>query len=113
VTGVLIDENLPSWLVLPTRLKVVHACDLGVSPGDGMLWAHGRDHDLAMVSKDADFSGRVQLLGPPPKVVHAKIGNLRARALTDLFARVWPEIEVLLKHHHLINVYREAIEVIA
>jgi predicted nuclease of predicted toxin-antitoxin system len=62
------------------------------------------------VTKDADFSDRIILGAPPPWVVHLRFGNLRRGDFHALFARVWPQVEALLKTHKLVNVYAERVE---
>jgi predicted nuclease of predicted toxin-antitoxin system len=43
-------------------------------------------------------------------VVHLRFGNLRKDAFHTLLARVWPQVETLLKSHKLVNVYADRIE---
>ena len=59
--GFLFDENLPRVPSLQTGLPVTHALDLGSRPTDSRLWAHAQQNDLAIVTKDADFSQRIVL----------------------------------------------------
>ena len=47
---------------------------------------------------------------PPPWVVHLRFGNLRRNEFHALLARVWPQIERLLKSHKLVNVYSDRLE---
>jgi predicted nuclease of predicted toxin-antitoxin system len=54
--GFLFDENLPRVLSLPTSLPVIHALDLGCRLTDSQIWTHAEQHDLVIVTKDADFS---------------------------------------------------------
>jgi predicted nuclease of predicted toxin-antitoxin system len=81
MTGFLFDENLPVVPGLPTSLPIVHATRLGARMSDSELWEHAKREDLAIVSKDADFSQRIILTLPPPHVVHLRIGNMRRRDL--------------------------------
>jgi predicted nuclease of predicted toxin-antitoxin system len=77
--GWLFDENLPLVPSLRTRLPLTHASDLGSRPTDSQLWAHAQQNDLAIVTKDADFSQRIVLGMAPPRVVHLRVGNERSR----------------------------------
>jgi predicted nuclease of predicted toxin-antitoxin system len=108
--GFLFDENLPRRLRFTPSLPVILSTSLGVSPSDTTLWNHGRDHLLAIVTKDADFSDRIMLTSPPPWIVHLRFGNLRRNDLHSLLAKMWPHIEALLPSHKLICVYRDRIE---
>jgi predicted nuclease of predicted toxin-antitoxin system len=63
-----------------------------------------------IVSKDADFSERIITQSPPPWVVHLRFGNLRRNDFQTHLARVWPQVESLLKFHKLVNVYADRLE---
>ncbi len=108
--GFLFDENLPSRLRFSPKLPVVSSSMVGRSPSDSQVWEYARKHRLIIVSKDADFSDRIIISSPPPKVVHLRFGNLRKDEFHDLLARVWPQIETLLKSHKLVNVYWDRLE---
>jgi len=43
-------------------------------------------------------------------VVHLRFGNLRKDAFHTLLARVWPQVETLIKSHKLVNVHAARIE---
>ena len=108
--GLLFDENLPTRLTFPPGLPVASVAGLGVSPSDTQVWEHARREELVIVTKDADFSGRIILHTPPPWVVHLRFGNLRRREFHALLARVWPQVEALLKTHKLVNVHADRVE---
>jgi len=110
--GFLFDENLPRVPSLQTRLPVTHALDLGARPTDSQLWAHAQQNDLAIVTKDADFSQRIVLGEPPPRVIHLRVGNLRRREFAAWLERIWPRIESSVAAHKLVNVYRDRIEAV-
>ena len=108
--GFLFDENLPARLTFTPALPVVPAISLGLSPTDTQVREFARQRELVIVSKDADFSGRIILQQPPPWVVHLRFGNLRRRDFHALLARVWPQVEALLKSHKLVNVHANRVE---
>jgi predicted nuclease of predicted toxin-antitoxin system len=110
--GFLFDENLPRVPSLQTNLPVTHALDLGSRPTDSQLWAHAQQHDLAIVTKDADFSQRIVLGVPPPRVVHLRVGNMRGREFASWLSRIWPQVESTVSSHKLINVYQDRIEAV-
>ncbi|HXK62604.1 MAG TPA: DUF5615 family PIN-like protein [Acidobacteriota bacterium] len=70
--GVLLDENVPSWVVLGSALPISHCTTLGPSPSDTLIWEYAREHGLVIITKDADFSNSIMLEGPPPWVVHLR-----------------------------------------
>jgi predicted nuclease of predicted toxin-antitoxin system len=108
--GFLLDENLPSRLNFAPSLPVTHAKTLGAQPTDSELWNFAKQNDLAIVSKDADFSDRMMLATPPPRVVHLAFGNMRRNAYHAHLALAWPKIETLIKNHKLVRVFLDRIE---
>jgi len=79
-------------------------------PTDSEVWEFARRRELVIVSKDADFSDRIIVQRPPPWVVHLRFGNLRKNDFHALLSRVWPQVEILLKSHKLVNVYSDRLE---
>lgn len=108
--GFFFDENLPSRIRFVPSLPLVPTADLGASPTDTRVWEFARQRELVIVSKDADFSERIILHTPPPWVVHLRFGNMRRSEFHALLARVWPQVETLLKTHKLVNVYADRVE---
>ena len=108
--GFFFDENVPSRIKFKASLPIIPASTLGTSPTDTEVWEFAKQRELVIVSKDADFSERIILNSPPPWVVHLRFGNLRRREFHALLARVWPQVEALLKTHKLVNVYSERVE---
>ena len=108
--GFLLDENLPVQLRFTPSLPVVSFSKAGKNPSDTQIWEFARQNELVIVSKDANFSERIIMQSPPPWVVHLRFGNLRRNDFHTLLARVWPQIESLLKSHKLVNVYADRLE---
>jgi predicted nuclease of predicted toxin-antitoxin system len=67
MNGFLFDENLPSKIQFMPSLPIIHASGLGKSPSDTEIWQYAKDQNLAIVTKDADFSDRLMLDTSPPK----------------------------------------------
>jgi predicted nuclease of predicted toxin-antitoxin system len=110
--GFLFDENLPRVLSLQARLPVTHALDIGFRPTDSEIWTYARQNDLAIVTKDADFSQRIVLDTPPPRVIHLRVGNMRRRDFAAWLESIWPRIGSTIATHKLLNVYRDRIEAV-
>ncbi len=110
--GFLFDENLPRVPSLQTCRPVTHALELGSRPTDSELWTHAEQNDLTIVTKDADFSQRMVLAAPPPRVIHLRVGNMRRRDFAAWLQRIWPHLESTIATHKLVNVYRDRIEAI-
>ncbi len=89
----LFDENLSPHLV-PALADLypdsVHVRNVGLERADDeAVWIYAREHDLVIISKDADFHQRSFVFGYPPKVVWIRRGNCSTR-----------DIEVILRRHH-------------
>ena len=108
--GFLFDENLPGRLTFTPKRPVIPSAKVGHQSTDSQIWAYARQHSLVIVSKDADFSERIIMQSPPPWVVHLRAGNLRRKQFHAWLARMWPQIETLLKSHKLVNVYADRLE---
>lgn len=108
--GWLFDQNLPARLSFTPGLPVIAADTIAPSATDSLLWKYAREHELAIVTKDADFSARIIVASPPPWIVHLRFGNLRLREFHAVLARVWPQIEATVKTHKLVNVFIDRVE---
>ena len=108
--GFLLDENVPARLRIRPKLPVISFSKAGSHSSDSEISEYARLNELVIVSKDADFSDRIITQSPPPWVVHLRFGNLRRDDFHALLARVWPQIETLLKSHKLVNVYSDRLE---
>ena len=83
----LIDENLSYKLAARIRdtftgtVAVSKIDALGEGAPDQAVWDYAKHHHLAILTKDRDFVEYWSRLGPPPKVIHIKIGNSRLAAI--------------------------------
>lgn len=109
----LIDANLPYYFSLWNSESYIHQLDLQADANDSEIWDFAKENNLIIVTKDADFSERMLLNLPPPKVVHIRIGNMKFAFFHQFISRIWPEIEALLDENKLINVFKDRIETIA
>jgi len=75
----LFDQNLSPRLAaaladLYPGSTHVREVDLAAAYDDA-VWRYAAEHDLTIVSKDADFHERSFVLGQPPKVIWIRRGN--------------------------------------
>ncbi len=77
MTRFLIDVNLPYYFSIWRGPDYVHVRDLDDEWTDSQVWKHAKQADLTIVTKDTDFSDRVLLSTPPPRVIHGMFPGSR------------------------------------
>jgi predicted nuclease of predicted toxin-antitoxin system len=65
---------------------------------------------LTIITKDVDFSNKMMLNFPPPKVIHIRFGNLKMKQFFMIINRLWNDILEMNKEHKLVNVFIDRIE---
>lgn len=110
--GYLFDENLPSKIRFTPIYPITHISAIGNSPGDGEIWRYAEQNDLAIVTKDADFSERIIISSPPPRVIHLRFGNMRRKDFHAYLSKIWVRVEKMIETHKLVNVYIDKLECI-
>jgi predicted nuclease of predicted toxin-antitoxin system len=94
----LFDENLSARLVVllaDVFPNSVHVRDVDLQAADdSFVWNYARDHDLVIVSKDADMHQRCFLFGAPPKVIWVRLGNCSTTEVANLLRRYIGTLEV-------------------
>jgi predicted nuclease of predicted toxin-antitoxin system len=106
----LIDVNLPYRFSLWAEPEYVHVKDLGETWTDSQIWQYAQTHGLTIVSKDADFSERMMLHEPPPRVIHIRFGNLKMREFHQILSALWPDVREFSRQHKLVQVYQDRLE---
>jgi predicted nuclease of predicted toxin-antitoxin system len=109
----LIDANLPTGLPTWKKESFLFVAEIDPEWSDSEIWSYARKNDCTIVTKDADFSNRIIIVHPPPRVIHFRIGNMRLRELITFIDKKWPSIERASKSHKLVNVYLDRIESVA
>ena len=111
MNGFLLDENLPLLPQLMSTLPTVHVREvLSASSPDTDVWEYAKAHDLTIITKDSDFSDRIMVTEPPPRIVHLRVGNLRLKDLREFLQFVWVDIEALLANHKMVIVFEDRLE---
>jgi predicted nuclease of predicted toxin-antitoxin system len=106
----LVDANLPYYFDLWNSPRFIHVNDLNDTWTDEEIWDYARQNNLIIISKDADFSNKIIVKTPPPKVIQIKLGNLKIRDLHKFLSDIWPTIEKKIKKFKIIYVYKDKIE---
>ena len=106
----LVDANMPYRFSLWNSDDYVHQFDLGNTWSDAAIWEYAKKNNLTIITKDADFTNRILVSEPPPRVIHVRIGNLRLRDLHQFLSRNWSEILKANQENKLVTVYIDRIE---
>lgn len=77
---------------------------------DEEVWNYAKENNLTIISKDADFSNRMMVEIPPPRIVHLRIGNMKLNAMHTLLNRIWKDIELMSEKNKLVIVFEDSIE---
>ena len=102
--------NLPYRFALWNSPDYLHQKELGETWSDSEIWEYGKRNSLTIVTKDADFTNRILISDPPPKVIHMRIGNLRLQELHAFLSRSWSDVLKLSDENKLVIIYNDRIE---
>jgi predicted nuclease of predicted toxin-antitoxin system len=106
----LIDVNLPYYFSLWNNENYLHQNDVGNDWTDEQVWKYARENNLTIITKDSDFSNKIVLHDPPPKVIHIRFGNMKMKEFFETITRVWDDVLILNKDYKLVNVFKDRIE---
>jgi predicted nuclease of predicted toxin-antitoxin system len=106
----LIDVNLPYYFSLWNSEEYIHLKDINQEWSDEKVWDYASENNLTIITKDSDFSKKILLKNPPPKVIHIKIGNMRQKELYLTLSKLWKDILDMSENYKLVNVYKTGIE---
>ena len=108
----LIDVNLPYRFSLWQGPEYIHVRDIDDEWSDTDIWHYAKENHLTIVTKDTDFSDRLILNQPPPRVIHIKFGNMKMREFYNILHSIWEEVCRLSEQYKLIRIYRDRLECI-
>ena len=106
----LVHVNLPRFFSQWNRDDFVHQHDLDPILHDAKIWDYAKHHDLTIITKDSDFSSRILLSDPPPKVIHVRLGNMDMRSFHEAIARCWQDVLAMNETHKLVIVHTDRVE---
>lgn len=93
----LFDQNLSRRLVAMLAAEYPgsrHVADLGLDTAtDRAIWDYAGEHGFMIVSKDSDFRQLAFLLGPPPKAIWVRVGNVSTVDILDVLRRYREAVE--------------------
>jgi predicted nuclease of predicted toxin-antitoxin system len=106
----LIDANLPYRFSLWHAETYIHQFDIQFDAEDFEIWQYAKERNLTIITKDADFSERISLATPPPRVIHLRTGNMNMRDFHQFVTSIWSEVEELSNEYKLVVVFNNKIE---
>ena len=106
----LIDVNLPYYFSLWKGEEFIHQKDIDDKWTDSEIWSYAKENNLTIITKDSDFSHRIVISKPPPKVIHIRFGNLTFNDFFKVMTDNWDAIIDLSNKNKLVNVYIDRIE---
>lgn len=106
----LIDVNLPRYFSLWASDEYEHVVNINDEMTDSEIWEYARLHDMTIVTKDADFSDRILLSGPPPRIIHIRTGNMKMREFHRHLNELWDQVCMLSEEYKLVQVYNDRVE---
>ena len=106
----LVDNNLPYYLSPWNNPDFIHQRDINSRAPDHSIWEYAQNNNLTILTKDRDFSDRILLSDPPPRIIHFKISNLRLRDFHVFISEHWEEIVSMSQTHKLVYVFLDRIE---
>lgn len=106
----LIDVNLPYYFSLWNSEEYIHLKDINLEWPDEKVWEYAIENNLTIITKDSDFSKKILLKDPPPRVIHIKVGNMNQKGLYLTLSKMWGDVIDMSKKYKLVNVYIKGIE---
>lgn len=108
----LVDAQLPYLLAVVLRQKgydVVHTDDLPEKDetSDNSIRALATRERRIIITKDSDFQDSYLLFRQPPKLLLLTTGNIKNRALLDLFRQSIETIDALFEQHSFVELNNE------
>ena len=106
----LVDVNLPYYFSLWKNEEFIHQRDINDGWTDTQIWNYAKENNLTIITKDSDFSHRIILSMPPPKVIHIRFGNMKFKDFFKIISDNWQAIVKLNDDFKLVNVFADRIE---
>lgn len=106
----LIDANLPYRFSLWATPEYIHVRDLNDEWSDAQIWEYAKARQLTIITKDTDFSDKILLTEPPPRVIHLKLRNLKMSDFHITLTKIWLEVCTMSDKYKLIRIFIDRIE---
>ena len=77
---------------------------------DEQIWEYAKENELTIITKDSDFSDKMILSEPSPKVIHIRVGNMRLKKFYEFLVLIWSNVCELSDEYKLVSLYKDRIE---
>ncbi len=108
----LVDANLPSKIKVWRTEEFEFVNQINDEWTDSEIWDYAKQNNLTIISKDSDFSHRIIVSRPPPKIIHIKIGNMKLKDFNSTIEKLWSKAEKISETYKLVNVFIDRIEAV-
>lgn len=99
----LIDVNLPYYFSLWNNTLYIHQKDINDEWTDEQIWKYAQENNMTIITKDSDFSNKILLHTPPPKIIHIRFGNMKIKDFFESTSRLWEDVLILKTELKLFN----------
>jgi len=106
----LVDANIPYYFSLWNNKEYLHVLDMDPQMKDSDIWKYAKDHNLTIITKNADFTNMVLSSNPPPKVIHIKLGNMKIKEFHSSISNIWKDVLLMSIEYKLVRVYKGQLE---
>ena len=106
----LVDVNLPYYFGLWNTEEYVQQMDIAPRAKDKEIWQYAIENDLIIITKDSDFSNRILLSKPPPRVIHIRLGNMDMKTFHRIISDCWNEVIEMIQSYKLVTIYKDWLE---
>lgn len=108
----LVDANLPAKIKIWRTEEFEFVNQINDEWTDGEIWDYAKQNNLTIISKDSDFSHRIIVSVPPPRIIHIKIGNMKFDEFNSAMEKLWARAAKVSETHKLVNVFLDRIEAV-
>ncbi|WP_342088389.1 DUF5615 family PIN-like protein [Dyadobacter sp. OTU695] len=105
-----VDVNLPYYFSIWNNPDYVHQLDIERTAKDSNIWSYAKSEEMTIITKDSDFSNRILVSTPPPRIIHFRTGNISMKAFHTLISEVWNEVIQLSQTYKLEVIFNDKIE---
>ena len=101
-----LSPTLASWITRTFGVSAYPLRDIGLRDAtDRQIFLAARDQDVIVMSKDADFVGLLESLGPPPQIIWITCGNTSNAHLRKLLETAFHRaLEVISSGESLVEI---------